>query len=87
LDFSGVVEEIDEEVQEERRFAIDAALVRLMKSSKTMKQTMLIQESCKQLSMLFQAHPPFVRKRMEDLIDREFMKRDEENPGLLHYVA
>jgi hypothetical protein len=60
---------------------------RVMKASKTMKQTMLIQEACKQLSVLFQAHPPFVKKRMEDLIDREFMRRDEDNPGILHYIA
>ena len=54
VDVAAVIEEVDTEVQEERRFAIDAALVRTMKSSRSMKQSLLIPDVCKQLAFLFQ---------------------------------
>ena len=57
VDVAAVIEEVDTEVQEERRFAIDAALVRTMKSSRSMKQSLLIPDVCKQLAFLFQVRP------------------------------
>lgn len=29
----------------------------------------------------------YIRKRIADLIDREFISRDGDNPSLLHYIA
>ena len=29
----------------------------------------------------------YVKKRVADLIDREFIARDEDNPMVLHYLA
>ena len=87
VDVAEVEKEVDQEVQEERRFAIDAALVRTMKAQRSMKQALLIPEVCKQLSFLFQPHPPFVRKRMEEMIDQGFMEHDEDDPRLLKYIA
>ena len=60
VDVAAVIEEVDTEVQEERRFAIDAALVRTMKSSRSMKQSLLIPDVCKQLAFLFQVRPPLL---------------------------
>ena len=87
LDVAKEVEELDMAIQEERRFAIQAALVRKMKTEKEMKVTALVPEVCKELSSLFQAHPPFVRKQLEELIDLEYMQRCEDNPQLLRYIA
>ena len=80
------VVEIDMVIQEERKFAIDAAIVRTMKASRTCKIATLIPDVCKQLSFLFQAHPPFVRKRMEELIDKGFMERGDDLREL-RYIA
>ena len=60
VDVAAVIEEVDTEVQEERRFAIDAALVRTMKSSRSMKQSLLIPDVCKQLAFLFQVRAPLL---------------------------
>jgi cullin 1 len=40
-----------------------------------------------QLGYLFKADPKYIRKRINDLIDREFVSRDEDDPTQLHYIA
>ena len=47
----------------------------------------LLQEVVTQLSYLFKAEPRFVRKRVEQLIDKEYLERDKANPTFLLYVA
>ena len=37
--------------------------------------------------LVAQAHPPYVRKRMEELIDQQFMERDDDDPTTLKYIA
>lgn len=85
-DVAKAVEAVDMAVQEERKYAIQAALVRTMKANKTCKITVLVPDVCKALSGLFQAQPQFVRKQMEDLIDRGFMERADD-PRELRYIA
>lgn len=41
----------------------------------------------KQLMSLFQPDPKAVKKRIEDLISREYLERDEKNPAVYHYLA
>ena len=79
--------EIDMAVQEERKFAIDAAVVRAMKMNKKMQIFALIPTVVKELAYLFQAHPKFVRTRIEELIDKGFMERVKDDPRSLQYVA
>ena len=79
--------EIDMAVQEERKFAIDAAVVRAMKMNKKMQIAALIPTVVKELAYLFQAYPKFVRTRIEELIDKGFMERVKDDPRSLQYVA
>lgn len=98
-------------VQEERKYAIEAAIVRGMKMNRTMKMTELVHHVVRQLDYLFKAEPKcdrteptrqhllvftrcdhlccrrYIRKRIADLIDRDFIQRDDDNPSLLHYIA
>ena len=74
-------------VQEERKYAIEAAVVRSMKMNRTMKASELVLSVVQQLAYLFKAEPKYVKKRVADLIDREFIARDEDNPMVLHYLA
>ena len=78
---------VDMAVQEERKHAIEAAVVRTMKMERTMKSQELVLAVVSQLAYLFKAEPRYIKKRVADLIDREFIVRDEENPMTLHYVA
>ncbi len=56
-------------ISENRNHEIEAAIVRIMKSRKTLQHTQLISELFKQLR--FQATPAEIKKRIESLIERE----------------
>lgn len=46
-----------------------------MKSRKTLNHTQLVKEVVTQLSPRFQAQPQLIKKRIQGLIDREFLAR------------
>eukprot|EP00871_Galdieria_phlegrea_P003715 jgi/Galph1/4344/GphlegSOOS_G3022.1 len=74
-------------VDEDRRHAIEAAIVRIMKSRKSLDHQRLIVEVSQQLMQLFQPDPKIIKARIEDLITREYLERDEQNPFVYKYVA
>lgn len=75
-----------EKTVHDRKYAIDAALVRVMKSRKTLKLEELIAECSRQLTF-FMVEPRDVRRRVEDLIVREYFEREEASRDMLHYKA
>jgi len=72
---------------EERIMKIELALVRIMKARGTLKQQELIAESTKQLIKFFKPDPRLMKKRIENLMERGFMRRDEDDQTLIHYQA
>lgn len=74
-----------EKVFQERNCQIDAALVRIMKTRKTLHHTAVIAEVYNQLR--FPCNSGDIKKRIESLIDREYLERDRENPSLFRYLA
>uniref|UniRef100_A0A8C1BKL9 Cullin-4A n=2 Tax=Cyprinus carpio TaxID=7962 RepID=A0A8C1BKL9_CYPCA len=74
-----------ERVFQDRQYQIDAALVRIMKMRKTLSHNLLVSELYNQLK--FPVKPADLKKRIESLIDRDYMERDKENPNQYHYVA
>jgi hypothetical protein len=70
-----------------RRHVLEAAIVRIMKTRKTMKMQQLIVEVEQQVKRLFAPDPRMTKKRIEHLIGQDYMERDEGNSSLLHYVA
>lgn len=74
-------------VNEERIIKIELALVRVMKSRNTLKQQELIAEATKQLIKWFKPDPKIMKKRIENLMERGFMRRDEDDQTLIHYQA
>jgi cullin 3 len=58
---------------------VEAAIVRIMKTRKTLQHNLLVSELIKQLSSKFQPDPAFLKKRIESLIEREFLERDQED--------
>jgi cullin 1 len=76
-----------EDVDKDRRYSIDAAIVRTMKSRKTLQYQQLIMEVVQQLSCSFKADIKLIKKRIEDLISRDYIERDTEQQQLFRYLA
>ena len=75
----------EERVFQDRQYQIDAAIVRIMKMRKTLSYTLLLNELFTQLK--FPIKPQDIKKRIESLIDRDYMERDKDNPTQYNYVA
>ncbi|KAM3231468.1 cullin-1 [Capsicum chacoense] len=76
-----------EDVDKDRRYAIDACIVRIMKSRKVLPHQQLVLECVEQLSRMFKPDFKAIKKRIEDLITRDYLERDKENPNLFKYLA
>lgn len=76
-----------EDVDKDRRYAIDAAIVRTMKSRKALQHQALVLEVVAQLSRMFKPDFKLIKKRIEDLIQRDYLERDANNPQLFRYLA
>ncbi|KAI3981138.1 hypothetical protein MKX01_032278 [Papaver californicum] len=76
-----------EDVDRDRRYAIDASIVRIMKSRKVLQYSDLVTACVEQLSRMFKPDFKVIKKRIEDLISREFLERDKENSNTFKYLA
>ncbi|PKA57659.1 Cullin-1 [Apostasia shenzhenica] len=76
-----------EDVDKDRRYAIDASIVRIMKSRKVIGHQQLVMECVEQLGRMFRPDFKAIKKRIEDLIGREYLERDKDNPNLYRYLA
>lgn len=75
----------EERVFQDRQYQIDAAIVRIMKMRKTLSHNLLLTELYNQLK--FPVKPPDLKKRIESLIDRDYVERDKDNSQQYNYVA
>lgn len=75
-----------DKVDEDRSVAVEAAVVRIMKSRKTLSHTELVMEVLNQLS-LFKPTPRVIKNKIESLIEREFLERSPTNPQEYIYTA
>ncbi|KAJ8545312.1 hypothetical protein K7X08_017895 [Anisodus acutangulus] len=74
-----------ERVFQDRQYQVDAAIVRIMKTRKMLSHTLLITELFQQLK--FPVKPADLKKRIESLIEREYLERDKNNPQVYNYLA
>ncbi|KAE8541583.1 hypothetical protein D1P53_001751 [Cryptococcus gattii VGV] len=79
-------EETERQIDEERKHQIEACIVRIMKDRKTMRHNDLVSEVAHQLAKRFVAAVPMIKKRIEGLIDREYLERTEDM-GSYRYLA
>jgi cullin 3 len=68
-----------QKVEEDRRFEIEACIVRIMKSRKKIKHNQLIAELVEQVSSRFHPNLSVIKNRIETLIDRDYMERAEDD--------
>lgn len=78
-------EETHERVFRDRQYQVDAAIVRIMKARKTLSHAVLMSEIFGQLR--FPAKPADIKRRIESLIDRDYLERDTSNPQVYNYLA
>mmetsp|Transcript_33794 Transcript_33794/g.76419 ORF Transcript_33794/g.76419 Transcript_33794/m.76419 type:complete len:630 (-) Transcript_33794:160-2049(-) len=74
-------------VEEDRRHLVEAAIVRIMKTRKVLQHNELIAEATRQLTHRFLPTPAFIKKRVESLIEREYLERDKDDRRLYTYLA
>jgi cullin 1 len=75
------------EIDEERKLAIQACIVRVMKARKTLQHAQLISEVVIQLKNRFKPKIPMVKRCIDLLLDREYLERQEEKRDVYNYVA
>ena len=74
-----------EAVQRDRKYQIDAAIVRVMKTRRSLAHSQLVSELYNQLK--FPVKPADIKRQIESLIEREYLERDKSNPSVFVYLA
>ncbi|KAI0719294.1 Cullin-domain-containing protein [Cerioporus squamosus] len=78
--------ETKDRIDEERKHQTEACIVRIMKDRKHMTHNDLINEVTRQLASRFQPNPLNIKKRIEGLIEREYLERCEDRKSY-NYLA
>ncbi|KAF8383258.1 cul-3 [Pristionchus pacificus] len=74
-------------IDEDRKHEVEAAIVRIMKARKTLQHNDLVVEVTEQLQSRFKPDPQLIKMRIESLIEREYLKRSEDNHRVYQYQA
>jgi len=74
------VQEVHENVQQDRKLAIEACIVRVMKARSHMSHQQLVLEVVTSFSV-FKPDARIIKKRIEDLIQRDYLGRDDAGTG------
>ncbi|CAI8003655.1 Cullin-4A [Geodia barretti] len=75
----------NERVFQDRQYQVDAAIVRIMKMRRTLPHNLLVSECISQLR--FHVRPSDLKKRIESLIDRDYIRRSKDNSSIYDYIA
>ena len=74
-------------VDDERRYLIEAAIIRVMKTKQKLAHQDLVGRVMGQLAARFVADCRTIKKCIDDLISRDYMKRCDNSPSTYQYVA
>ena len=66
---------------------IQAAIVRIMKTRKTISHSDLITEVVNQLIPRFTPQPKIIKQQIEILIERDYLERSEGKPDYYDYIS
>lgn len=80
-------QEITEKVDEDRRHMVEATIVKVMKTRRRIEHNALLSECTKILSAKFTPDMLMIKKRIESLIDREYLERDPDDRRFYKYIA
>ena len=74
-----------DKVIHDRKFLIDAAVVRTMKARNKLGYNDLVSEVIRLVR--FPLDITLLKQRIEDLIEKDYMSRDPKDHNVFHYVA
>eukprot|EP00929_Paragymnodinium_shiwhaense_P119379 TRINITY_DN91272_c0_g1_i1.p1 TRINITY_DN91272_c0_g1~~TRINITY_DN91272_c0_g1_i1.p1 ORF type:complete len:769 (+),score=209.87 TRINITY_DN91272_c0_g1_i1:168-2474(+) len=74
-------------VEEDRKHLVEAVIVRVMKSRKTLEHNQLVMEVTRHLTSRFQPSPVLIKQRIEKLIEREYLERSQQDRRVYNYLA
>ncbi|KAI3437587.1 hypothetical protein D9Q98_000040 [Chlorella vulgaris] len=78
---------VQEDVDKDRKHAIEAAIVRIMKSRKALKHQQLLVEVVQQLQRMFAPDVKVIKRAIDSLIERDYLERDANDQQLYKYLA
>lgn len=78
-------EKVNEEVVRDRQYQCDAAIVRIMKTRKQLSHNQLISELMSQLK--YPVKVVDIKKRIESLIERDYLERTADDNNVYSYLA
>lgn len=78
---------INENLSEDRRHMVEATIVRIMKTRKRLDHNELITEVLKIVSEIFQPSAILIKQRIESLIEKEYLARDNQDKRFYNYLA
>lgn len=84
VDMSG---QTRQKVEEDRKHIIEAAIVRIMKARRVLDYNSIVTEVTRQMSGRFVPVATDIKKRIESLIEREFIERDVADRKMYRYLA
>ncbi|KAJ0550597.1 putative cullin protein, neddylation [Helianthus annuus] len=79
-------QETRQRVQEDRKFQIEAAIVRIMKARRVLDHDNIVAEVTKQLKSRFSPNPVVIKNRIESLIEREYLEQDKGDKKKYRYL-
>jgi cullin 3 len=74
-------------VEDDRRYAIEAAMIKVMKARRKTDYQNLLTETTRLLAPRFNPEPQQIKQRLESLIERGYIERSEEDKRVFKYVA
>ncbi|KAI0344167.1 Cullin-domain-containing protein [Trametopsis cervina] len=74
-------------IEGDRKYALDAAIVRVMKGKKQLQYEQLKTATIEAVKQHFKPDIPMIKKRIDNLVENDYLRRDEDDMNLLIYVA
>ena len=77
--------ETEEKINENRKFQIDAMIMKILKEKKSLTHNELMQEIIQRMN--FPVETSFTKTRIESLIEKDYIKRNAQNAAAYDYNA
>ena len=74
-------------IEQDRKHALDAAIVRVMKGKKELTYEQLKTATIEAVKRHFVPEVSMIKKRIEGLVEQDYLRRDDEDKNKYFYVA